>query len=326
MDAVPRMRAMLNGFQVSYAVSAATSLGLSDLLAVGPRTVAELAEATGTHEPTLRRLMRALAAVGVYEHAGDGRFALTELGATLRRDVPGSLAGWAELIGRPSYVAAWTALADSVRTGDNAFARVHGTSVWEFRARRPAEQEIFDRAMTSLSAAVADAVAASYDFGRFGTVVDVGGGRGGLLTAVLARHPTVRGVLFDQPDVVAAAGLGERCTAVGGDFFAGVPEGGDAYVLKAVIHDWPDEEAVAILANCRRAMAPSGVLLLVEQLLDLAPDPVRTAFSDLNMLVAPGGRERELDEYGTLLSAAGFRLGRAVPTGTDVFVIEGFPD
>jgi SAM-dependent methyltransferase len=325
MDASARMRGMVNGYQVSQALSVAASLRLSDHLADGPRTVGDLAAATGSHEPTLRRLLRALATVGVYARADDGRFALTELGATLRSDVPGSVAGWAMLVGRPSYVQAWSALEDSVRTGANAFSSVHGASVWEYRAARPEEQEIFDRAMTSLTGAAADAVARAYDFGRFGTVVDVGGGRGHLIAAILARHPGVRGVLFDQPEALADAAPGEGVTVIGGDFFAAVPGGGDAYLLKSVLHDWPDDESVAILRSCRRAMAPSGVVLIVEQVLDLAPDPVRTAFSDLNMLVMPGGRERELAEYGALLEAAGFRLGRAVATGTDVFVIEGFP-
>jgi hypothetical protein len=235
------------------------------------------------------------------------------------------VAGWARLVGRPSYVHAWAALEDSVRTGENAFTRVHGTSVWEYRAARAEEQAVFDGAMTSLSAPVIEAVARAYDFGRFGSVVDVGGGRGHQLAAILARYPGLRGVLFDQPEAVATVAPGERTSVVGGDFFAAVPEGCDVYLLKAVLHDWPDEQCVAILRSCRRAMAPDGVVLLVEQVLDLAPDPVRTAFSDLNMLVAPGGRERELAEYGSLLTAAGFSLGRAVPTGTDVFVIEALP-
>src|SRR4051794_12331968 len=212
MDAVARMRAMVNGYQVSHALSAAAALGISDLLADGPRTAAQLADASGAHAPTLLRLLRALATVGVYERQDDGRFALTELGGTLRSDVPGSVAGWAQLVGRPSYVAAWGALEDSVRTGENAFSRVHGTSVWQYRAARPEEQAVFDRAMTSLSAPVTDAVARAYDFARFGTVVDVGGGRGHLLAAILARHPGVRGVLFDQPEAVAEAEPGEGVT------------------------------------------------------------------------------------------------------------------
>ena len=325
MDPVARMRAMVNGYQVSHALSVAAWLGLSDLLADGPRTSGELAEAAGVHEPTLRRLLRALGTVGVYERQDDGRYALTELGATLRTDVPGSVAGWARLVARPYYAGAWAALADSVRTGSNAFPLVHGTSIWEYREAHPVERAIFDRAMTSLAGPVADAVAEAYDFGRFGAVVDVGGGRGHQLAAILARHPGVRGVLFDQPEAVAAVEPAERTNVVGGDFFSAVPEGHDAYLLKAVLHDWPDDECVAILRSCRRAMAPAGVVLVVEQLLDLAPDPVRTAFSDLNMLVAPGGRERELAEYATLFTAAGFTPGRAVPTGTAVFVIEALP-
>lgn len=191
---------------------------------------------------------------------------------------------------------------------------------------------VFDDAMTALSRGVADAVADAYDFGRFGTVVDVGGGRGALLGAVLARHPTMQGVLFDQPDVVAgadevlaAAGVSERCRVVGGNFFQSVPEGGDAYLLKAVIHDWPDVESVEILRTCRRAMPSHGRLLLVEQLLDQSPDPLRTALSDLTMLVIAGGTERTTDEYRALLRSAGFELLAIVSTGSEVFVLEAAP-
>jgi hypothetical protein len=268
----------------------------------------------------------------VYERRDDGTLALTELGQTLRSDVPGSMAAWARFIGRPYYWQAWTGLEHSVRTGENAFTAVHGTSVWEYRTVRPDEERIFDAAMTGLSAAVATAVAEAYDFGTVDRLVDVGGGRGHLLAAALRRHPALRGILFDQPAVVAragevlsGAGVADRCEIVGGSFFESVPDGGEVYLLKSVIHDWPDEESVAILAVCRRSVPPNGRLLLVEQLLEEGPDPVRTAFSDLNMLVAPGGRERTRAEYDTLLAAAGFRLERAVPTGTDSFVLEAVP-
>jgi hypothetical protein len=162
--------------------------------------------------------------------------------------------------------------------------------------------------------------------------VDVGGGSGGLLAAVLDRYPGVRGVVFDQPGVVAGAGellaargLADRCAVVGGDFFAGVPAGGDAYLLKAVLHDWEDDDAGRLLRTCRSAMGDDAVLLLVERLLGEGADPRGTAFSDLNMLVAPGGRERDRAEYAGLLDAAGLRLARVVPTGTDVFVMEARP-
>jgi hypothetical protein len=332
MDAAARMRAMVNGYQVSHALSAAAALGLSDLLAEGPRSAADLASATGCDQPTLLRLLRALTTVGVYAQGEDGRFATTDLGDQLRADAPGSLAGWAAFVGRGYYQQAWAGLTDSVRTGENAFLRVHGQPVWEYRAEHPEEQRTFDRAMTAMSGAVADAVTASYDFGGCGTVVDVGGGSGRLLAAVLDRYPGIRGVVFDQPAVAAGArellaerGLADRCDVVGGDFFAGVPEGGDAYLLKSIVHDWPDDDAVRLLRSCRSAMRDDAVLLLVERLLGEGPDPRGTAFSDLNMLVAPGGRERDRSEYAGLLDAAGLEFARVVPTGTDVFVLEARP-
>lgn len=305
---------LVNGYQVSQALHVAARLGIADRLADGPRRPEELG--LEADRDALRRLLRALAAVDVVSEQ-DGRYALTELGQGLRSDAPGSVAGWAAFVGRPYHWDAWGALEHSVRTGENAFRAVHGTDVWTYRRERPEEAEIFDRAMTSLTARVNAAVTEAHDFGRYGTVVDVGGGRGALLAAILERHPGVRGVLFDQPDVVAGAELGDRCTSAGGSFFEAVPEGGDAYLLKSVLHDWEDAEALAILRTCHAAGAP--VVLLIER--DLAADP-RAAFSDLNMLVGPGGRERTLVEYGTLLDAAGFRLTGSTTTPPGVAVIE----
>jgi hypothetical protein len=318
------LRRLVNGYQLSQALHAAAVLGLSDQLAAGPRTAAQLADAVGADPEALERLLRALTAAGLYERDAIGRFSNAQLGAALRSDAPGSVAGWARLIGRPYYWQAWSGLLDSVRTGENAFAAQHGESIWTYRAGRPDEQEIFDGAMTALSGAVGDAVVDAYDFGRHGTLVDVGGGRGGLLAAILTRHPAVRGVLFEQPAVVDAAApmLAGVAECVGGDFFEAVPEGADAYLLKAVIHDWDDREAVAILSTVRRAMPPGGVVLLIEQLLEEGPDPLRTALSDLNMLVAPGGRERTRGQYAALLAEAGLRLHDVLPTRTDVFVLE----
>lgn len=320
---------MVNGYQVSQALHVAATLRISDFLASSPRDATDLAEVTATHGPTLLRLMRALESVGVYACDDDGRYANTELGEQLRVDVPGSIAGWATYVGRPYYRQAWTALLDSVRTGENAFAAVHGTPVWEYRQLHPEEQVIFDGAMTATAGVVAEAVASSYDFARFGTVADLGGGVGTLLAAILERYPAVHGVLFDQPDVVAgaepvlqAAGVTDRCQVVGGSFFDSVPTGADAYLLKAVIHDWLDAESITILRTCRRAMRDDATLLLVEQLIGQGPDPVQTAFSDLNMLVSPGGQERTLEQYGALLDASGFSLTGVTETGTPVFVIE----
>ena len=332
MEASRQLHRLVTGYQVTQAVHVAATLGLSDLLADGPKSAAELAEATGADARSLTRLMRALAAVGLYVRDGDKRFANTDLGDAFRADAPRSVAGWARLVGRPFHWQTYASLEHSIRTGENAFEAVHGESVWDYLTNYPGEQKIFDEAMTALSQVVAEEVVDAYDFGRFGTVVDVGGGRGMLLAAVLSRYPSVGGVLFDQPDVVAgahellsAAGVSQRCRVVGGSFFDSIPGGGDAYLLKSVIHDWPDAESVQVLRSCRRSIPAHGRLLLVEQLLDESPDPVRTAFSDLTMLVVAGGQERTTDEYGSLLAAAGFDLTRTVPTGSDVFVIEASP-
>jgi O-methyltransferase domain/Dimerisation domain len=332
MDAAIELQRMLNGYQVSQAIHVAVVLRLSDVLAEGPRTSAELAAASGADDQSLRRLLHALTLVGLYTCDSDGRFANTELGAALRSDAPQSVAAWGEFIGRPYHWLAWASLEHSVRTGENAFRAVHGMSVWEYRREHPDEAVVFDRAMTAQSGIVADAITRAYDFSGSATVVDVGGGRGGLLAAILARYPSVRGVLFDQPDVVAGAGellaaayVADRCSMIGGSFFDAVPDGGDTYLLKAVIHDWPDAEAVEIMRTCRRAVPVHGTLLLVEQLLDDGPDARRTAFSDLNMLVATGGQERTVDEYRSLLTAASFRLDRVVSTDSNVFILEATP-
>jgi len=319
MDASRELLRLIGGYQVSQAISVAARLGISDALATSPQTLAELAESTGTDAPALARLMHALTALGLYRMDGD-TFGNTELGAALRVDAPHSVAGWARFIGTGAYWPTYAALEDSIRTGKTAFSAVHGEPVWEYRAKHPAEQEAFDAAMTSMADAVADAVLAAYDFSRYGTVVDVGGGHGRLLTEILAHHPTVSGVLFDQPEVVAGADA-DRFQVIGGNFFEGVPAG-DALVLKSVIHDWADPESIAILRNCRRALPADGRVLLVEQLLDRSPDPVRTAFSDLNMLIMTGGRERTTDEYRALLAAAGLDLVDTIATATTTFVIE----
>ncbi|MFD3403680.1 methyltransferase [Kribbella sp. NPDC058693] len=328
MDASQQLQRLAAGYQVTQAIHVAARLGISDLIATGPKSLTELASATGADEQALGRLMHALTALGLYTADSDG-FANTELGAALRVDAPRSVAGWARFIGAGSHWAACAGLEDSVRTGETAFTAVHGEPVWEYRAKHPDEQAAFDAAMTSRSDAVADAVAAAYDFSRHRTVVDIGGGRGRLLAAILEGNPSAEGVLFDQPDVVAGAGdllagVADRCTVVGGNFFDSVPSG-DLLVLKSVIHDWADTESIEILRTCRRAVTDDGRVLLVEQLLDRSPDAVATAFSDVNMLIMTGGRERTTDEYRALLAAADLELTDIVPTATLAFIIEATP-
>ncbi len=306
---------MVNGFQVSQALHAAVVLGVPDQLARGARMPGELAVACDADAVTLRRLLRALAGVGVLHEHDDGRVSLTELGQPLRSDVPGSLAGWVRLIGRPYYWDTWTTLPESVRKGENAFRLRHGTDVWAYRASHPEEGAIFDEAMTALTGQITQAVLAAYDFSRFATVVDVGGSRGILLRALLDRYPNMRGVLFDQPQVVEGLAGGERLEVASGSFFEEVPAGGDAYVLKMIIHDWEDDQAIAILRVVRAAMARRAAVLVIERRVGPPNAEPAGKFSDLNMLVMPGGRERTHDEYAALFNAAGLRLVGLTPAG-----------
>lgn len=325
MTALTALHRLIIGHQAAQAVHVAAVLGIADLVAAKPRSAAELAAQTTSHEASLRRLLRALAALGVLHEQEDGRFGLGELGQPLRTDHPQSAAGWAAFVGRESVWAAWGALGHSVATGENAFAHVHGEDVWRYRAGRPEDSAAFDRAMASQTLGVAESVLDAFAFDRFGVIVDVAGGTGAFLAAILARYPAARGILFDQPHVVASAAVHERCEVVAGDFFEAVPEGGDAYVLKAIVHDWEDEQSVAILRACRRAIAAGGSLLLVERLLGPPNELPEAKLSDLNMMVAPGGRERTLEEYAALFEAAGFRLVGETPTASGRSVIEAVP-
>jgi O-methyltransferase domain/Dimerisation domain len=332
MSAAVEVRRLVNGFRISQAIHVATVLGLPDRVADGPRSFADLAAETGCHPRSLYRLLRALASVGVFEELEGERFTSTDLSNALRADAAEPVAGWAAFVGRPPFWQAWGALLHSVRTGENGFASVHGQDVWEYRAQRPEESAAFDAGMTALSAFVARSVLDVYDFGQFGEVVDVGGGRGALVAAMLKRWPDLRGVVFDQPHVVAgapelleAAGVAARSRVVSGSFFDAVPGDGDAYVLKHIVHDWPDDKAVEILRTCRRDMPVGATLLLLERLILGRNEGPDATFSDLNMLVNPGGQERTEAEYAAMLGAAGFLLTRIVPTTSDMSVIEARP-
>jgi hypothetical protein len=326
------LRRLVNAYQVSQAIHVAAVLGIADRLAGGPRSSDHLAAETDTDPRSLYRLLRALAAVGVLREEESRRFSLTEVGDGLRSDADAPIAGWAAMIGRPYYWQAWGALLHSVRTGENAFRHVHGTDPWTYRAAHPEEAAIFDRAMADLARRSHASVTQAYDFGRFGTVVDVGGGNGALLAALLPRYEGMRGVLLDLPHAVAAAesvfasaGIADRCEAIAGDFFQSVPEGGDAYVLRAVLHDWEDPECIAILTNIRCAMGAAARVVIIER--DLGPANVLpdAKLSDLNMLVAPGGCERTIAEYGELLARAGLALEESHEAGFGLHVIVGAP-
>jgi O-methyltransferase domain/Dimerisation domain len=331
-DPAATLRDLVLGYRVSQAIHVAATLGIAERLGGGPRTSDELAEDTGSHPDTLYRLLRALAAAGVLHEEDGRRFSLTPVGDRLRPDAPGSQATWAAFVGRPHHWDAWGNLLHSVQTGENAFHARYGTSVWDYRAEHPEESTIFDAVMTAMTRAANASLLEAFDFGPFDTVVDVGGGRGALLAAVLGKHSSLQGVLFDQPHVVAGgaqileeAGVADRCRVESGSFFEAVPEGGDAYLLKAIVHDWEDEEAAAILRTCRRAIRPDGTLLVVERILDAPNEGVDTKFSDLNMLVGPGGRERTLDEFRALFERAGFEFRGSTATGGVQAIIAATP-
>jgi O-methyltransferase domain/Dimerisation domain len=323
------LRRLVDGYQVSQAIHVAATLGIADLLEDGPRRSEELATASGADPASLYRLLRALASVGVFQEEDDRRFALTELGDCLRSSAPEPVGGWAAYIGRPYRWESWAHLIHSVRTGETAFRHAHGVDIWDYWNSRRDEGAIFDRAMTDGSLATSRSLLDAYDFGRFAVVVDVGGGHGAFLAALLAEHPAATGVLFDQPHVVAgagealrAAGVADRCRLVGGSFFDAVPEGGDAYVLNGVLHDWGDEQAAAILRTCRDAVAGSGTLLVMERDLGGPNESREAKFGDLNMMVGPGGMERTGEEYAALLASAGFEPRGATPSRSGIDVIE----
>lgn len=318
---------LINGFQASQAISVAAALGLADQLRDRPADAAEIAHAIGAHPDALYRLMRVLAGIGVVEYVGTDRFALTAMGELLRRDASGTCAPMAELFGRPNVWQAWGDLLHTIRTGDTAFDHVHGCSVWEFRSRYPDEAGVFDRAMASGTGRFAQAVLDAYDFGRFEHVVDVGGGDGIFLAKILERHPGIRGTLFDQPHVIARSGtpdpqIANRRQLVAGDFFKSVPEGGDAYLLKWILHDWSDTASVEILKSCRRAMTRESRLLVAEYVLD-TENSSDAALMDLTMMVMNGGRERTRKEFSSIFAAAGLRLDSVTSTTTPFCLLEG---
>jgi hypothetical protein len=320
---------MITGFWVSQAIYAVAKLGIADLVKEGPKPCEDLAQAAGMHPRMLYRLLRALASVGVFREDKAGRFGLTPLAEYLQSGVPGSLRSFAIMQSELQY-RAYGELLHSVKTGETAFNLVCGQELFPYLTQHPTAAAVFDEAMTNYTMQVAPAILAAYDFSQFGMLVDVGGGYGTLLTAILTAHPALRGVLFDLPHVaedakkrLAAAGLAERCAITAGDFFAAVPASGDAYLLKWIIHDWDDERAVTLLKNCHQAMAARGKLLVIEAVIPPGNTPFLHKWMDLTMLVIVGGHERTEADYRALFEAAGFKLTQIIPTSSEMSIIEG---
>lgn len=310
---------------------AAARLRLPDLLAGGPRTAAELARSTGADEETLFRALRALAACGVFRMRRDGRFQNTRLSRAFGSSIAGSMRDFLEYLGSVPNVAAWADLDRTLSTGRSAFERVHGVTVWEWLARHPDDARTFAGAMEGVTELDAPAVAAGYPFGELACICDVGGGRGALLEEILVRHPAMRGVLFDAPQVIedararlARGGLGGRIVFVGGSFFERVPPGCDGYVLKDILHDWDDDAALRILDACRRAAPPGARLIVVEMLVDRRAAVSPAALVDVQMMVATEqGRQRSAEEHHRLMSRAGLRPGRVVRLPGAMSLVEG---
>jgi hypothetical protein len=328
-EAAGRLRALILGYVVSRAVQVAAELDVASHLRNGGKDGVELAALCGAHAPTLSRLMRMLISIGVFVE-NNGHFANNALSELLRSDVPHSMRAWARMFGSDSHWLAAQALLHSVQTGESAFQHVFKEELFNHLSRHPEKARLFDEAMVSGSELMNRAILDAYDFSAFTTLVDIAGGYGSTLCAVLTRHPNLKGTLFDLPHVVAKAeefvalkGLRARCSMVGGSFLESVPSGADAYFMKHIVHDWDDERCLQLLRNCHKAMPARAKLLVCEKVLPETNGAPNTRILDMVMLLnTPGGRERTELEYRELFQKAGFRLMRAIPTNVDNWILE----
>lgn len=328
---VPRLQQLVWGKATTQCLFVAAKLGIADLLAAGPRTVDDLGEETDTNAEALYRVLRLLASLDVFVELAPRQFALTPMAELLQADAPCSFRDYAIVHGSEWYNRAWAHLLYSVEKNEPAFDLACGLSLFDYMEQHPDAATDFNNSMTALSRFEAAGVSAAYDFSGVGTVVDVGGGHGRLLTEILAAYPALNGILYDRPNVVDMARPhlessehGARCEVVGGDFFASVPSGGDAYLLKHIIHDWDDERSAVILRNCREAMNDGGRVLVVEGVMPPGNEPSNSKLWDVVMLaLTSGGRERTAEEYAELYAQAGLKVTRVVPTHAVVSVVEG---
>jgi hypothetical protein len=325
----PALFQMATSYWISQVVYVTAELGVADVLKQGPKSCREIATETGADEKSLYRLLRALCTIGLIRTAGTDQFTLAARGRSLVSGVPGSLRAMVLTLGDMHY-AAWGHLLESVRTGTSAFQTAFGAPLFDYLGRDLEAGNTFNAAMTDFSTLVAHAVLLAYDFSGTGWVVDLGGGYGGFLTSIMRMYPAMHGTLFDTPAVITAADRhleatpgADRRSLVPGNFLEWVPRGADAYLMSGVVHDWDDEHAVRILANCRASMARAGRILVVEC---VVPDGDESSFSkllDLNMLVMNGGRERTKAEFHQLFDAAGLRMTRVIPTLSPLSIVEG---
>ena len=330
-DAPPPQAVLIQmgmGAMIAEAIGVVAELAIPDHLSEGPKSSSELAAAAGAHEPSLYRILRSLASVGVFAETGDRIFENTPISEVMRSDVPGSMRSGARFMARPWHFAAWGNMVHSAKTGETAFKKTFDQEIFEWFRDNPDESEIFNDAMSAMSAMSAPALVEAYDFSGFKTLADIAGGHGLLLSQILKANPTLNGILFDLEHVVAGAGemlreegVADRVHTASGDFFKEVPAA-DAYIMKHIIHDWDDERSIQIMRTIHRAMVGDGKLLLAEMVVPAGNEPHPSKVLDLEMLTLPGGVERTEKEYARLLEQAGFRLNRVLPTRSAFSIIE----
>ncbi len=321
---------MVTGRWVSHMVGVAAELGLADVIQKSPRTAEEIAALKNLHAPSLYRLLRGLASIGIFAEQEGGKFSQTPLSDTLRSDVPYSVRGMARMVNLESTVRAWTALEHSVRTGESAFEHIHGMQGFAYFDKHPRDRDIFASAMSSFTAQIAGAVAEAYDFSQAKVLADIGGSHGMVLAGVLAKNPQLKGILFDLPGVVAGAKpllekhqISQRVECVGGNFFEKVPSGADIYVMKHILHDWGDSDCVRILQTIHQAANAQSKLILVESVLEEANRAQFAKILDIEMLaITHGGKERTLTEWKKLFKEAGWQFSRVIETAAPVSIIE----
>ncbi len=324
------LKQMLFGAVLQRSIALAARLGLADHLAAGPLSAADLAERTKTHAPSLHRLLRYLASAGIFREVDGRRFEETPLSALLRSDRPDSIRDFALMMGEKWLWEAWWELPYSVATGGVAHEKVQGMGSFAYFEAHPEAGSIFNRAMTNLTQGAVPAIVPAYDFSGIGTLVDIAGGHGYLIAGILKANPRVRGILFDLPFVIEhagallkAEGVMDRVVCKTGDFFKSVPPGGDAYILKHIIHDWDDAHCVTLLRNIGAAMNPGGRVLIVEMVVPEGNEPSPSKSLDIMMLLMEGGKERTPAEYEALYASAGLRLARIIPTPSPYSIVEG---
>jgi O-methyltransferase domain/Dimerisation domain len=316
------MMNLIGGFWIARSIYLAAKLGVADLFDDRPKNIAQLAAETNTEPRSIYRLLRALASVGIFIEISDRCFALTPLAAMLKSNNSDSMRYFAIAQMGYDHSLGWSYGLHSLKTGESAFEAVVGMSVWDYYAQHPEDGTVYPQAITNVGAAIAQAVAATYDFSEFKTIVDVGGAQGSLISTILKSHPHLKGMLFDMPEVIATVSVDEPIQLVAGNFFESVPFGGDVYLLRWIVHDWDDEKSSIILRNCHQAMPDRGKLLLIESIIPPDNEPSPAKFIDLIMLMMTGGRERTEEEYQLLLQSTGFELTRVIPTASMVSIIE----